>query len=150
MFWINLPIELRVWILSMRHEMRKDAKQKIVTAWYNFQSPKRVAKLLVYKERWSGGGVWNDGVFDGTRMNVMIPDTAGIMEYCAKVLSGREKPDYWKNILKEVEYEMWLNQYSGGPGVEYMSRVDDAFNILANKFKYISKWQEFHSSFYEY
>ena len=60
MFWINLPIELRVWILSMRHEMRKDAKQKIVTV-VNFQSPKRIAKLLVYKERWTGG-VWNDGI----------------------------------------------------------------------------------------
>lgn len=149
MFWDKLPVELRVYILSMRNEMRQDSQRTIARCWMKFRSPKKIAKLIVYEEKWFNAR-WSNGVWDGDRMNVMIPITAGIMEYCAKVLSGREKPDYWKNILQEVEYEMWLNQYSGGPGVEYMSRVDDAFNILANKFKYISKWQEFHSSFYEY
>ena len=148
MFWDKLPVELRVYILSMRNEMRQNSQKTIAKYWNKFQSPKRVAKLLVYKERWLGGGAWNDGVFDGNRMNVMIPDTAGIMEYCAKVLSGRENPNYWKGILQEVEYEMWLNQYSGGPGAEYMSRVDDAFLVLSNKFNYSSKWEEFQKSFY--
>ena len=149
MFWDKLPVDLRVYILSLRNEMRQNSQKTIARYWNKFQAPKKIAKLMVYEEKWLNAR-WINGVWEGDRMNVMIPATADIMEYCAKVLSGREKPDYWKNILQEVEYEMWLNQYSGGPGAEYMSRVDDAFNILANKFKYISKWEEFQRSFYEF
>lgn len=151
MFWDKLPVELRVYILSMRNEMRQDSQRTIARCWMKFAGPKQVARLLVDKEKsslvfWGGG---SDGV-GGWRMHVMVPDTADIMEYCAKVLSGREKPDYWKNILQEVEYEMWLNQYSGGPGSEYMSRVDEAFLVLIKKFKYPPKWEEFQSRYNGY
>ena len=141
MIWDNLPLELRVLILSKRHEMRVNAQATIAKCWKKFEAPKKVAHYLVERERWSTGGVWNHGVFGGDSMNVMFPETADIMEYCVKVLSGREKPNYWKEILQEVEYEIWLNQYSGGPGVEYMSRVDDAFIKLMTKFKYDPKWE---------
>ena len=124
MNWDKLPLELRVIILSMRHEMREDAQGTIVRCWKKFDAPKQVAHYLVESERF------------GLPMSVMFPETADIMEYCVKVLSGREKPVYWRAVLEEVEYEMWLNQYSGGPGAEYMSRVDDAFMELIKKFKY--------------
>lgn len=136
MSWNILPIELRVCILSMRHDMREDSQKMIVRHWEKFQAPKKVAQYLVNKERM------------GLPMGVMFPEVASIMEYCANVLSGREKPNYWRAILEEVEHEMWLNQYSGGPGAEYMGRVDDAFMILIDKFKYAPKWQEFQQSFY--
>ena len=77
------------------------------------------------------------------------PDTAGIMEYCLWFCLVVKSQIIGKHS-QEVEYEMWLNQYTGGPGVEYMSRVDDAFNILANKFKYAPKWEEFQSRYYGY
>ena len=134
----------------MRHEMRANAQATIARCWMKFDGPKQVARLLVDKEKSASvfwGGEWQS---IETPMHVMIPDTADIMEYCVKVLSGRENPNYWKGILKEVEYEMWINQYSGGPGAEYMSRVDDAFMVLINKFKYSPKWEEFQSRYYGY
>lgn len=146
MTWIKLPIELRVLILSMRHTLREKAQITIVRYWKKFYAPKKVAHYLVESERWSMGGVWKDGVFGGDSMNVMFPETADIMEYCVKVLSGREKPNYWNVVLGEVEHEIWLNQYSGGPGAEYMSRVDSAFEKLIKKFKYKPKWDEYESS----
>lgn len=69
-------------------------------------------------------------------LNVMAPDTANIMEYCAKILSGSENPNYWNGVLKEVEFQLWVDKYSGGQGVIYMSRIIDAFIILIKKFKY--------------
>ena len=124
MNWDKLPLELRVLILSMRHEMRVNTQAMIARCWKKFDAPKKVAHYLVERERF------------GLSMSVMFPETADIMEYCVKVLSGQEKPDYWNSVLAEVEYEMWVNKYSGGPGVEYMSRVDHAFKKLIQKFKY--------------
>ena len=149
MTWNILPIELRVIILSLRHTMREEAQRTIVRTWKKFQAPKKVAHYLVERERWSMGGVWNEeGVFGGDSMNVTFPETADIMEYCVKVLSGREKPNYWKEILEEVEFELWSNQYSCGGRLEeeYMSRVDSAFEKLIKKFKYKPKWDEFKST----
>ena len=146
MTWNILPIELRVLILSMRYTLREEAQKTIVRTWKKFYAPKKIAHYLVERERWSMGGVWNDGVFGGDSMNVMFPETADIMEYCAKILSGRENPNYWNAVLKEVEHEMWMNQYSGGPGAEYMDRVNNAFEVLIKKFKYKSKWDEYEST----
>ena len=146
MTWEELSLDLRVLILSMRHKMRQEAQGTIVRYWKKFYAPKKVAHYLVERERWSMGGVWNEeGVFGGDRMNVMYPETAEIMEYCVKVLSGREKPNYWKEILEEVEFELWSNHYLyfGDLEEEYMSRVDDAFIKLGMKFNYDSKWEDF-------
>ena len=134
MTWTNLPIELRVIILSLRHAMREEAQKTIVRTWKKFQAPKIVAQHLVEKER------------EGFGIDVMFPEVANIMEYCAKTLSGQENPKYWNAVLEEVEHEMWMNQYSGGPGAKYMDRVDNAFEELIKKFKYKSKWDEYESS----
>ena len=134
MTWTNLPIELRVIILSLRHAMREEAQGTIVRYWKKFYAPKKVAHYLVERER------------EGFGIDVMFPEVANIMEYCAKTLSGQENPNYWNAVLEEVEHEMWMNQYSGGPGAEYMDRVDNAFEELIKKFKYKSKWDEYESS----
>ena len=45
--WDWLPIDLRVMILILRHEMREDASQTIKKCWGKFQAPKKVAKRLL-------------------------------------------------------------------------------------------------------
>ena len=114
----------------------------IANTWQKFQAPKLVAHHLIEKEKLEMAGRHHTGVGSGIKLNidVMLPHTANIMEYCAKRLSGKEKPDYWNRILNEVEYELWHNEYSCGPGTRYMSRANDAFDKLIKKFNYIPKW----------
>jgi len=143
MSWIQLPIELRVLILSIRYDKRQDAQRMIASTWQKFQAPKLVAHHLIEKEKSQMAALIGlmGGVDVGIKLNidVMLPHTANIMEYCVKILSGKEKPKYWNMILREVEYELWYNEYSGGPGTKYMLRVAHAFDKLTTKFNYISK-----------
>ena len=131
MFWENLPLELRVWILSIRNDMRANAQEMIARCWKKFYAPKQVARFLVSKKFETN---WNE--IGEYRMNVMMAETANIMEYCAKVLSGRENPHYWKWILEEVEYEMLIYQYNSGSKTLSIYRVEDSFIDLITKFKY--------------
>ena len=125
MNWDKLPLELRVMILSVRHEMREDARGTIVRCWEKFQAPKKVAQHLVETER-----------MYISPMDVMYHEVASIMEYNVKVLSGKEDPVFWKEVLEEVDYELWVNEYTGGPGAEYYERNEEAFVVLARKFGY--------------
>ena len=142
MSWIQLPNELRVLILSIRYDKRQNAQKMIANTWQKFQAPKLVAHHLIEKEKSEMTIRHHAGVGSGIKLNidVMESHTANIMEYCAKILSGKEKPDYWNKILNEVEYELWLNEYSGGPQAKYKSRSNDAFDKLIKKFNYIPKW----------
>ena len=119
MSWDLLPIDLRVMILSLRHEIREDAGLKIKKCWRKFQIPKKIAKMLV-------GSV--------PLLGMMNPDTADIMEYCVKILSGKEHPVFWDNILSNIEYELWMDEYSGGPGAPYKNRSEKAYYILSQRF----------------
>lgn len=137
MSWIQLPIELRVIILSIRYTLREEAERTIVKYWDKFKAPKLVAQYLIEKDDFR--------LRNNNRLviNIFLPDTANIMEYCAKVLSGKEKPDYWNMILNEVEYELWHNEYSGGPGASNLSRTNNAFVKLVKKFNYTPTLIEF-------
>ena len=126
MSWDLLPIDLRVLILSFRHEMRVNTCATIQKWWKKFQAPKNVAKMLC-------------STFGG--FGVMHPDTADIMEYCVKVLSGKENPKFWNMALDEVDYKLWVDEYSGGPGAPYKFRTGEAYHILTRRFGHPSSWQ---------
>ena len=125
MSWDKLSIDLRVMILSLRHEMREDASRIIKKCWNKFQAPKMVAKMLVGRAHAAG---------------MMNPDTADIMEYCVKVLSGKEDWQFWNEVLVNIDYELWVDEYSGGPGVPYKNRSGKAYHILSQRFRCPSYW----------
>ena len=83
-------------------------------------------------------------MFGGDSMNVMFPKQLTLWNIVLRFCRV-EKTKLLKCSLGEVEHER-LNQYSGGPGAEYMSRVDSAFEKLIKKFKYKPKWDEYESS----
>ena len=124
MNWETLPIELRVQILSMRHNMREDSQKTIVRCWVKFLAPKKIAQCLVERER------------NRLSLDVMFPETANVMEYCTNVLSGKEDPKFWKEVLLDVDYELWVNEYTGGPRAKYYKRNKAAFDVLTRTFGY--------------
>ena len=127
-------------ILFLRHEMREDAQGRIVRCWEKFQAPKKVAKLLIER-------TWPMSLADepnAQTANAMDPYTANIMEYNVKVLSGKEDPEFWKEVLEMFDYELWVNEYTGGPGAEYYKRNEAAYNSLSQRFGCLSQWQILH------
>jgi hypothetical protein len=112
-------------ILSLRHKRREDASRMIKKCWNKFQAPKKVAKILVGRARVAG---------------MMNPDTADIMEYCTKVLYGKEDPKFWKEVLVNIDYELWVDEYTDGPGAPYKNRSEKAYSILSQRFGHSSIW----------
>lgn len=84
--------------------------------------PKKVAKILV------------SSVLD---LGTMNPDTANILEYCVKILSGKEDRVFWNNALMNIDYDLWENEYSDGPGASYKNRSEEAYYILTQRFGYV-------------
>ena len=125
MNWYSLPIEIRCLILSMRHAMRKNALKTILKAMNKFQTPKNAAYEMI--------SPFMDPERDDT-ISVMIPQMAQITEFCVKVLSGKENPQFWKAVLEKLTEKLWLDQYSGGPGAKYYNRTEVAVDKLCLKF----------------
>jgi hypothetical protein len=124
MNWTNLPIDLRIMILSFRYQFREDAQRTIVRNWKKFQAPKKVAYDLVIEER------------EGLPMSVVYLDTARIMKYCVKVLSGKENHTFWRAILEELDYELWENEYADGPGAKNYLTIQNCYFDLSRIFGY--------------
>lgn len=137
MFWENLPIEIRIYILSLRNDMRDNFSRIIQKKWQKFQAPKKTAIILWEREKLEDA-IWmniiNPYLITDWQPNVMLPSTSSVMKYCVKVLSGKENPKFWSNILKMINKDLWLNQYSGGPGAEYYSETYYCFDILSKRF----------------
>ena len=130
MSWDALPFELLPLILAFRREMlRKDACE---IALKRLRDPREV--------RWFGVGF--DAPADFLLVGLgdygaMNPDLADVLEFCVEVLSSKESPELWNPIFEHINYALWVDQYSGGPGAVYYNRTHAAFETLIKRFGYI-------------
>jgi hypothetical protein len=125
MSWSCLPIDIRCLILSERHTIRKDALKTIKKAWDKFRAPKIVAYEII--------SPYMNAEHEYT-IPVMDLQIAQIMEFCVKVLSGKEAPSFWNAVLEVLTQELWMNEYSGGPGAKYKNSIEIAVEKLRSRF----------------
>lgn len=123
MSWECLPIELRTNILSIRFDIRNNACKLIQKNWNKYfariESAIEIALELEVDQ-------------DGTFL-VMWPSNATIMEYCAKVVTGKHNRGFWKFIIQEIQLGLYKDEYIGGPGSIYYNRTEIACDILVKK-----------------
>lgn len=127
MSWELLPIDIRVEILSLRYNIRNNAAL-IIQKYLDEKAINRALSLEIDI---------NDCVL------VMRPSTALIMEYCSKVVSGKNNFEFWTIILEQVNLGLiedydWAQELlsQNDTRYQYYIRIENACNHLQDKLIY--------------
>mgnify|MGYP004188593363 CR=1 FL=1 len=123
MSWEGLPIELRTKILSIRFDIRNNACKLLQTNWSKYLA--RIESAIDIALEFE---VDHNSIF-----LTMIPSNARIMEYCAKVVTGKHHRGFWKFIIQQIQFGLFKDEYTGGPGAIYYNRTEIACDKLVKK-----------------
>ena len=131
MNWELLPIELRVLILSFRHEIRNDACKTIQKKWNKYFGRKCAAIDIT-------GELHVDE--NGTIITTWR-STAKIMKYCSRVLTGRTHEEFWNIILENLNEGLnndknWISKchQTLDDRVIYYYKTKRAYDTLIERF----------------
>ena len=123
-FFYSLPEE----ILNIIYNIRDNhVAYKFQKCWKKYHGKKIVAIQL------------REAIYDYVLpqieplVDVMCPHTANVLEYIVKVFSGKEKKSEWLLFIERVEFGLWVDEYTGGPGAPYYIRTDIALDTLKVK-----------------
>lgn len=121
-----LPIDIQNNIISIRNN---NSANIIINIWYKYIRKKIIAAELVI----------NNIIYARyiiPYVNVFNNHNASIIEYCNKVLSGREN-EWWIKQFKVLEdFIIEHNNYGIGNDALYFNRIEMALNKLKHKFKW--------------
>ena len=129
MRWEYLPHEIRLLIIQKRNKMRQNAAKQIQKQWNKFQAPKQTAIYLWEKSKRENPDNWNPDY-----PSIIFPETAMLMKFTAKVLTGKEDEKYWWSLFDTIAYCVWLDEYTGGPSAVYHNKIDNHLKTLEKKF----------------
>ena len=132
MNWESLPVEIRLLIIEKRNKIRQTAAKVIQKQWNKFQAPKQTAIYL-----WERLKAENPDDWEPEYPCMIFPETAHIMKFTSKVLSGKEDHKYWSRLFGIISYGMYLDEYTGGPGAIFHQKIQNDLKILENKFNMI-------------
>ena len=99
MSWESLPLEISVYILKIRNNIRYTASKKIQNAWRKFILSDIIAINLAL-------GIEIDQ-YD--KIMVSIQSTALKLKYCLSICSGKHYLSFWKTIA--INLQDSLNTY---------------------------------------
>jgi hypothetical protein len=109
---------------SFSDQKREDACRTIQNCWWRYIGPTWAAVYISL----------NLEIDENIEIHVMRESNAKIMEYCVRVLSGRQHRTYWKFILGLVRRGLWVDEFTGGPGARFYIRVENACDTLIERF----------------
>ena len=112
---------------SFSDQKREDACRTIQNCWRRYIAPTWAAVDISL----------NLEIDENAEIHVMRESTAKIMEYCVRVLSGRQHRDYWKFILGLVRRGLWVDEFTGGSRACFYVRVQNACDTLVERFGFI-------------
>ena len=124
MKWNDLPVELRIKILKLHFDMREQSCLNIQKNWKKYIARIESAIDIALELE-----VDLDGVF-----NVLWPETSLILEYCARVISGKHHRGFWTFIVDQIQIGLHINEHTGGPSAIYYNRTEQACEKLSKKF----------------
>lgn len=125
MFWNNLPLELRVYILSIRYDIRNKSSKIICKSWKSYFETDNLAIELAQKFQLDEDG------------NIMVsfPETSKILNICIKIMKQRKNWWFWNIILENLQYGLFIEEYTGGPSAIYYNKTEQAYYALLKKVK---------------
>ena len=125
MFWDNLPLELRIYILSIRYDIRFKSSRIISKSWKKYIMADNLAIDLALELQ-----VDQDGY-----IMVSIPETSEILNICLKIMKNKIGLWFWEIILEKLKNGLFIEEYTGGPGAIYYNRTEQAYQDLLKKVK---------------
>jgi len=117
-YWDNLPCELQNKILGFvattiqknwRGSLASPAKQSL-----------KFAKELLIE-------------INQEYIDTMSPRTALIVGYCAKYADYLIGGNIWSDFMKTIKHDLWLNEFTGGPGAIYYGEIEINLPILKTR-----------------
>ena len=136
----KIPNELRMLIFQHLHFIYEDNAGKIQRCWQKFKN-KQIAihdmwNLFEVEDSGAWGWVWDDM---GVEPHLIIPHTANLIKFTSRFLSTRQIVDNvikhkWRLRTREIQYSLYLEEYTGGPLVEIYNIIAENIIILARKF----------------
>lgn len=123
MRWDDLPIELRVIILSLRHEIRTTAISKIQKRWNLFIAPS-IAAIDI--------SLSLDIDENGSAI-ILLNHTPKLLEFLLKILNGKHHREYWIEYLCFLKLGLDEDESHEGMNYNYNSSLA-AYNSLISLF----------------
>jgi len=126
-YWDNLPCELQNIVLGfVATTIQKNWRGSLASPAK--QSLKFVKELLIEINQETSPFIdqWE-------YIDVMSPRTALIVGYCAKYADYLIGGNIWNDFIKTIKHDLWLNEYTGGPGAIYYQEIQLALPILKTR-----------------
>ena len=130
MSWTILPIEICVYILKIRNNIRNKAAKKIQNAWRKYIVNDCVAIDFALEIE----------IDQFNEIMVSIPSTAIILKYCLSMSSGRFYLNFWKTLAIKLYTSLQIYKY---PENEWLTleavnyrKIIIQYNKLIEKFHF--------------
>ena len=128
MSWEKLPIDICIYILKIRNEIRNkiiiDKCKIIQNSWRNYILPDTIAYHLALDIE----------IDQFDNIMVSIPSTHKILKNCIELISGKHKLSFWKIVIQKLEYSLLVNNYDNGNIINWLS--PEAVNYRKIKYEY--------------
>lgn len=128
MSWEKLPIDICIYILKIRNEIRNkiiiDKCKIIQNYWRNYILPDTIAFHLALDIE----------IDQFDNIMVSIPSTHKILKKCIKIISGKHKLSFWKIVIQKLEYSLLVNNYDNENIINWLS--PEAVNYRKIKYEY--------------
>lgn len=125
MFWDNLPLDLRVYILSIRYDIRSKSSEIICKARKKYIITDNLAIDLALELQIDQEGY----------IMVSIPETSEILNICLKIMKNKIGLWFWDIILERLQDGLFIEEYTDGPSAIYYNRTEQAYYDLLKKVK---------------
>ena len=126
MFWENIPLDIRIYILSLRHEKREDASKKIQKLWNNYNAKiNSILEIALELEIDANGNIL-----------IFWPRNIQILRYCYQKLNSKYYKSFWFEIIYAVKEGLLLDkdgQLSGGNFEYCYNEITNLINKIQNK-----------------
>jgi len=126
-YWDNLPRDLQNKILGfVATTIQKNWRGSFASPAK--QSLKFAKELLIEINQETSP--WLD---QWKYIDTMSPRTALIVGYCAKYADYLIGGNIWSDFMKTIKYDLWLNEFTGGPGALYYGEIEIKLPILKTR-----------------
>ena len=130
MSWEILPIEICVYILKIRNNIRNSTPKKIQNAWKNYIiSDIKAIDLALLIE-----------IDQNNDIMVYIPSTAMILKSCLTMCSGKFYLNFWKTLALKLYTSLKLYEYSDNewltPQAVNYRKIKIQYKKLLKKFNF--------------
>ena len=133
-FWDNLPYEVQNEILGyIATTIQKIWRSKSVRP--SKLALKFMNELLIEikpDDEMYNNTLSNEEI-DWKLIDTMSPRTALIVRYCSKYANYVIGGEIWNSFMITINHDMWLNEYTGGPGVIYYNHIELDLQILQDR-----------------